>query len=264
MCIRDRARTAPANTSQAFSSYTVSYKTLGAVYNCNPGGIDTWDMRTVFENNTDSTSWIHQEDRQPQPVQVDTSSDLIITTIPVNPGIADCLSRGAEEAIGTEALSEYETGGTLEHGTTIPFTMKFSGTDYWKTFNGNAVGDTDPSDDPIWVNDDNSNKTIVMLKNGSRIPVNEFSGFDVDGDATTSSVSDQDSLGEFLALPENNYATLVGTGDTAYYEIQNLDYDERIMAVEVGHNAAGVPGFDVQDSVILLSSDVFAKEHANP
>ena len=256
-----RARTAPANTTNTFTSYTMSYKTLGAVYNCNPSGTDTWKMRTVFANDTNSTSWIHQNNRQPQPVQVNTSSDLIITTVPVDPGVSDCLSRGAEAATGTEDLSEYETGGSLEDGVTVPFSMKFSGTNYWRTFNGDEVGDNNPSDDPIWVSDDNGNQTIVMLKNGSRIPAN-LTGFDVDGDSSTSSAADQDSLGEFLAT--NNYATLVGTGSTAYYEVQNLESDERIMAVEVGHNATGVPGFDVQDSVILLSSDVFAQEHSNP
>ena len=254
-----RARTAPANQVNVFSSYTMSYKTLGATYNCNPGS-QMWKMRTDFGNNpndtNDTTSWIHQDDRQPQPIKIDTSNDLTITSVPVDPepAAARCLSKGDVNATGdsdTEPLSAY-TDGTFPDGHTVPYTVKFSGTDYWHTFNGDPKSGTH---DNIDVKNDG---TILMLKRGS-ILASTLDGYDYNDDG----ISEQASLGEFLK--QEGFADFAnGTDASEGYEINNtLGKDERIMAVEVGHTDRTQPGFDVQDSVFILSSDIFAQKHSN-
>jgi len=270
-----RARTASPGTTSTFTSYTMSYKSLGAVYNCHPSYDSKWSMRSVFDIGGDEKSWIHQDGRQPQPIQIDTSTNnsLKVTTIPVKPvnsagvpltgtpGVDDynCMSRGSEAADGTEALADYADASLFPNFSSVPFTMNFTGPNYWKSFNGNEPGDNDPSDDPIWVTDDNGNETILMLKEGSIIPGN-VTGYDFNNDT----VEDQDSLGKFLATAPNNYAVPVNPSDLSQgYRVTGLEPDERIMAVEVGHNASGVPGFDVQDSVIILASDLFAQDHSN-
>ena len=105
-----RARTAPGNNSNNFISYTMSYKTLGAVYGCNPSGSGTnWKMRTDFINDpSDPNSeegnrnkkWVHQENRQPQPIKIDTGSNLTINSIPVEPDSPGCISKGGNGAQG--------------------------------------------------------------------------------------------------------------------------------------------------------------------
>ena len=253
-----RARTAPANQVNVFNSYTMSYKTLGATYNCNPGA-QMWKMRTDFGNNpsngNDTTSWIHQDDRQPQPIKIDTSNDLTITSVPVDPsGATRCLSKGDVRATGdsdTEPLSAY-TDGTFPNGHTVPYTIRFSGTDYWHTFNGDPKSGTHDNIDV------KGNGTILMLKRGS-ILASGLDGYDHNNDGT----SEQASLGEFLK--DKGFADFVNGRDASGgYEINDkLGKDERIMAVEVGHTDRAQPGFDVQDSVFILSSDIFAQKHEN-
>ncbi|MEM8672716.1 MAG: hypothetical protein AAGF83_02415 [Cyanobacteria bacterium P01_G01_bin.67] len=253
-----RARTAPTDRVDSFVSYTMSFRTLGATYNCIPTGTPPprWKMRTDFGNNpsnpNDTTSWIHQDNRQPQPIQIDTSNDLTITSVPVDPAATDCLSKGDENATGdaqTEPLSAY-TDGTFPDGHTVPYTMRFvvegdSTTDNnWHSFNGDNVAGT--YDQP----DVNGDGTILVLKNGSTISATMI-GYDYNQD----DVGDEDSLGAFLE--SKGYAQR--SGDT--YTIENLRNDERIMAVEVGQTDSTHPGFDAQDSVFILASDVFAQEY---
>ena len=74
-------------------------------------------MRTDFTNNGQNVSWVHQDDRQPQPIKIDTSSDLVITSSPVGSG--PCLSNGNPGTTGddNENLSDYTYS--------VSYTMKF-------------------------------------------------------------------------------------------------------------------------------------------
>ena len=248
-----RARTAPANRRNVFRSYTMSYKTLGATYNCNPNA-EMWKMRTDFGNNPsngdDTTSWIHEDDRQPQPIKIDTSKALKITSVPVSPGAANCLSKGDPTTTGIasdEPLSAY-SDGTFPKGHTVSHTIEFSGNDYWLTFNG---------DPETGINEQTNVKgdgTTLMLKRGSTL-ASTLDGYDFDDDGT----ENQDSLGKFLE--EKGYADAINGG--GYIINDKLGTDERIMAVEVGHTDTSQPGFDIQDSVFILSSDIFAQKHSN-
>ena len=251
-----RASDAPANNSSNFVAYTMSYRTLGAVYNCNPSDGSTWKMRTDFGNDPldsdNTTSWIHQDNRQPQPIEIDTSNDLTITSVPVNPSASACLSKGDESATGdaaTEPLSAY-TDGTFADGHTVSHTIEFvdpgdsTTANNWHTFNGDLK--TGSRDEP----DVKGDGTVLMFKNGSTIS-DSLIGYDYDNNST----GDQDSLGKFLQ--DNGYATYSG----GVYTVANLNDNERIMAVEVGQDDPSHPGFDVQDSIFILSSDVFAEQY---
>ncbi len=250
-----RARIAPANNTDTFTSYTMSYKTLGAEYNCTPGDGDgdgindgtTWDMRTDFVNSSTNIVWVHQDvDRQPQPIKIDTNSDLVITSTPV--GLGPCLSNGNPGTTGDESenLSDY--------GYNVSYTMKFmkdtSHADYnandWYTFNG------DPETGTRDVPDVKGDGSLMVYKNNSTIDTATLSGYDFDDDGT----ADQESLGAFLE--GKGYATDNGDGT---YTVKGLENNERIIAVEVGQTDPTHPGFDAQDSVFILSSDVFAKKY---
>ena len=266
-----RARTASAGTTSTFAAYTMSYRSLGAVYNCNPSNDSTWSMRSVFDVGSNQKSWIHQDGKQPQPIQIDTSTDnsLEITTIPVRPvdsagnpftwtsGVDNCLSKGSEAAEGTEPLSDYADATQFPEYHSVPHTMNFNkaDTDYWHSFNGN---DSSGHDEP----DVKGDGTILILKEGSTLKPSDYPylnlGYDFNGDGT----EEQKSLGKFLF--DEGYAVYDNGSDaTGGYKITNLNPDERIMAVEVGHTDTNQPGFDVQDSIVLLSSDIFAQEHSN-
>ena len=107
-----RSRVAPNNNSDSFASYIMSYKTLGAVYGCNPNGNggngSDWQMRTDFINdssNPDSEQgnrnkkWVHDPDRQPQPIKIDTTNNLTIHSIPIGDGTPDCISKGGKNPV---------------------------------------------------------------------------------------------------------------------------------------------------------------------
>ena len=254
-----RASAAPANNSSNFVAYTMSYRTLGAVYNCNPSDGSMWKMRTDFGNNpgdfNDTTSWIHQDNRQPQPIQIDTSNDLTITSVPVDPTATDCLSKGDETATGnanTEDLLDYRDPSIFPDGHTVSHTIRFvdesdiTTADNWHTFNGDPK--TGSRDEP----DVKGDGTVLMFKNGSTIS-DSLIGYDYDNNSS----GDQDSLGKFLL--DKGYATY--DSGTNLYTVANLNSNERIMAVEVGQDDPTHPGFDVQDSIFILSSDVFAKQY---
>jgi len=268
-----RARTASAGTTSTFTSYTMSYKSLGAVYNCHPSYSSTWSMRSVFDVGGNEKSWIHQDGKQPQPIQIDTSTNnsLEITTIPVRPvdsagvpltgtpGVDDynCLSKGSEAADGTEPLTDYADATQFPDYHSVPHTMNFNAADnnYWHSFNGNDSSDHDEPD----VKGDG---TILILKNNSTLLPADYPYLDLGYDSNDDGTEDQKSLGKFLF--DEGYAVFEnGTDPTGGYKISGLNNDERIMAVEVGHTDTNQPGFDVQDSVILLSSDIFAQEHSN-
>lgn len=275
-----RARTAPGANTNIFSSYVWSFKDLGGTYACSTG-VD-WDMRTDFN----SISWIRNTNRQPQPITVDSSVPLTITSSPV--GATGCNSRGNEGTTGQEALNSYTV--------TVSHTIDFADP---RTFNGNVVdsnGDLDPSynNTEVYTDHDNDSSTdlieteaVQFLKKGGTIPIH--GGFDGDGDPNGdgnyyNDPGDQQSLGKFLY--DKGYAKLVNSGDdvddpaTAFEIIDTLPDgynpdapptgypedakilgdDERIIAFEVGHTDTSQPGFELQDNIFIVASDVFKKK----
>ena len=289
-----RARTAPSDNSDNFTSYTMSYKTLGAVYGCDPSGSGTnWQMRTDFINNpSDPNSeegnrnkkWVHKENRQPQPIKIDTTSSLTINSIPVEPESVDCISKGGKaaangfpydnESLTADGLeSVYYTDGsgnyTTKNGDPLP-----SGTDpifkddaaygdvYHRvshtidftnplTYNGYETGGND-----VFVGN-GSQSTVLFLRPGDLVPANP--GYDADADAGTTD-NNQESLRDFLDAQGylNSDYTVRGAGDPISGTDKYLGKDERIVIFEVGQTESDKPGFDRQDNIFILSSDVFA------
>ena len=282
-----RARTAPGNKSEDLNSYTVSYKTLGAVYGCDGAG-STWDMRTDFINNpsdpdnesaNNNKKWVHVENRQPQPIKIDTNNPLEISSIPI--AKSNCISRGGDKAANGETYTNkdltkdssiYEKNASgdyvLQAGKPkllaevhrVKHTIDF---DNPATYNGYVT-------DKVKVTNADTNVadgTVVFLRNGSIIPNND--GYDPDNNASNNATStgDQKSLGDFLAeIVDSNDDPIYVEQVDGQYQIKGLNDSERIVAFEVGqeHTATDQPGFDLQDNIFILSSDVFSEKVPNP
>ena len=79
-----RARNRAANTKNIFNSIDWSVKGLGGKYNCD--GTTSWDMKTEFYNDpTQKTEWTQNADtgnKQPQPIEIDPTKQLTITSTP--------------------------------------------------------------------------------------------------------------------------------------------------------------------------------------
>ena len=257
-----------ANQEDAEDS-KLSFRTLGATYNCDPSQDIDWTVRTDFGNNNsdpnDTIPWIHEDNRQAQPIDIDTSQNLVISTSPV--GQSGCLSLGNEGTTGGESLSDYSHS--------VSFTIDFNDP---TTFNGGSGDEPDVTGDGF----------VMIYKKGSTIAA--YDGYDPDNNSSTD--NQQKAIADFLV--EKGYAVKVGSTyrlvndtDTAPGLIKLAD-NERIIAVELGQtdngrplneaineapwkddNASGAddyydpegdgahPGFDGQDSVFILSNDAF-------
>ena len=293
------ARARNINPSEAEDDETspLSFRTLSAEYSLGPrgggascddgnGAQSSWFMRTDFINDPDLTSnngyspktWIHDPDRQGQPINIDTNHKLTIASIPIGYGpctnSSQILSRGNEDYDETTPTHSKAGDGSL--WTPLPdtessdFTIDFSDP---RTFNGNKIGDPDYDyhDD---LNDHPDGQHVKVYKKGSTLA--DYDGYDDDPNTDDGEAS----LGEFLAA--KGYAVL----DSGEYRLVNdsddlvanphyikLADNERIIAVEIGQALVGDtlpdditpnPGFDLQDSVFILSSDKFDQEYTYP
>lgn len=275
-----RARTPEENNPGLDSPSQVFFRPLNSTYGCNSShGIDgsKWVMRTDFANDINdpnrSTKWIHRdgENRQPQPLKI-TSTKLEITSVPIEPPpLTDpnnpndpnwCLNekdltriRGNRNLGASAPLYEEDADGnyvpTADNKHTVKHVIDF---DDPTTFNGYEK-DNDARDDKFVIDGD---KRVIFLKNGTVL--NEsylIRGYDPDNNPSNneSGRGDQISLGEFLKT--ENYATEDADGN---YTIQGLNNNERIVAFEIGWEVVNQPGFDLQDNVFLMRTDLFAKE----
>ena len=96
-----------------------------------------------------------------------------------------------------------------------------------------------------------SDSRVLFLRDGDTIPDN--SGYDPDN--ATNTDNDQESLREFLV--REGYADEFGV-------VQNINTNERIVIFEVGQTDTTHPGFDRQDNIFILTSDVFARNAPSP
>ncbi|MDJ0533851.1 MAG: prepilin-type N-terminal cleavage/methylation domain-containing protein [Xenococcaceae cyanobacterium MO_207.B15] len=277
-----RAKDVTVNQAQAAAPTPTNFETLLVDYNCSfnttlafdPITLATipvidetnstkWDVRLDFNNNDlntypdrvdDTTSWVHKENRQPQPIDISTDNDLKINVTPV--GESNCNSNGNPNTTGTEPLSDY----TYTKDYTIKFMKDINDPNYaaddWQSFNGN---DTDVT--PAYNNPDvKGDGSVLVLKNGSELTGNlNRDGYNYNNEVDSSAV--QDSLGGFLV--SQGYAVYDSSlnGGQGGYIVQGLDNDQRILAFELGHTDPNQQGFDVQDAVFIMTNDQFAKEY---
>ena len=308
-----RARVSEPDQAEAAEVVPISFRTLGAEYSlgtingaeCNSK--TAWTMRTDFINDpnldepnpgdeTDYTprTWIHDPDRQGQPIHIDTNHKLTISSIPFIPpadsGLCTgtILSRGNQTGVDeTSATHEKEGDGSLwspidSNDDDVPdyetsdFTIDFTDT---STYNGvEGTDNPDPGVDHVRIYKKGS--IIEYIKDGTEITLG---GYD-DDDSTDDG---ELSLGEFLAF--KGYAVKDGTkyrlvtesdltdgDDNPVYDpddnpdasekLFKLEDKERIVAIEIGQVETGPmfedgttynPGFDLQDNVFILSIDKF-------
>jgi type II secretory pathway pseudopilin PulG len=298
-----RARTRAANTTNTFTAVNWSVRGLGGKYECNrnTSPAPTWDMRTDFGNNSanpdQTTKWIQNSDsgKQPQPIEVDSDKDLIISSSAIDQ--TGCNSIGNEGTDGSEALSSYTE--TLSH--IVDFDNPY-------TFNGDRNDATVHNQDQV----DIAKEGIRFLKKGA-IPV--YGGYEADPNNPTSDPNDpnyQPSLGKFLydqkmAIIDPTYThTILDdpltlsidesdpltspltryiiptdqqlTDDTNLTAAEKeafitLGDDQRIVAIEMGqkfhdkNNDLSTitgdknPGFDLQDNIFVVTSDAFSKKY---
>ena len=289
-----RARDIDPSEAEADETSPLSFRTLSAEYSLGPrgggascndgnGAQSSWFMRTDFINDPDLTSnngyspktWIHDPDRQGQPINIDTNHKLTIASIPI--GYNNCtgtiLSRGNETLDDTS-----DTHGKAEDGTiwaplpgveSSDFTIDFSDP---RTFNGNKKDypDYDYHDS----NDHPDGEHVKVYKKGSEIPA--IAGYD---DDTSDTNDGEQSLADFLV--EKKYAVEYVSGQYRLvtqddYDLDNslimLEDNERLITVEIGQAEIGTtlpngdpnPGFDLQDSLFILSTDKFYQEYTYP
>ncbi|MFM2315253.1 MAG: hypothetical protein RLZZ04_4529 [Cyanobacteriota bacterium] len=280
-----RARTAAANSTDKNSSVSWSVKGLGGKFSCN--GTDNWDMRTDFGNdpsNPDNTiKWIQDAfvARQPQPIPINPGVPLAITSSAV--GKTGCANddRGNPGTNNqNELLSKYnkKISHTIDFGNPVTY----NGDEENGTYNNPKVKGLD--------------EAVQFFKKGYQIPT-QYAGYDLNGNGVFDA-GDQPSLGKFLydqglAIPLNGgdpksvttefkiptsdseiAAFLASSSLTPSEKLkfQLLGDDERIIAVEVGQisstqNNDGTrspndknPGFDLQDNIFIVTSDVFKKK----
>ena len=294
-----RARTRNTNAAEEAEGSPLSFRTLAAKYSygimgfeC--GGEGAWTMRTDFINdpNLDSgtsytpKTWIHDPDRQAQPISINTDHKLTITSVPFRPpsdscdsplGTSGILSRGNKnDASPTvdESTTTHQKLGDGSIWTPIPGVVSSDFTIDFSRDNGTDDNGTDIiKGDPTTFNGDNESGTynnpnipgvdhVKVYKNDSVIEY--LPGYDDDPDPGTP--SGEQSLADFLV--EKGYAEL----SSGEYKIINLEENERIIAVEIGQlqedgtslitlpDGDPNPGFDLQDNVFILSTDKFKQK----
>ncbi len=270
---RDTDQEVPPEGSPSSAQSLLASYSLGGMAGIpiNPNNLENnkaWSMRTDFRSDTYHKTWIHSPDRQGQQLKEFTAADeLTISFMPICynqcTNTDDILSRG--NLTYDEATLTHE----LVSGDWVPlagvessdFTIDF---DDPATFNGNET------DDPTVPGVEH----VRIYRKGSEIT--SVAGYD---DDTEDLLPGEQSLAEFLVAKK--YAIEYTTGQyrlvtEADYALDNslivLGDDERLIAVEVGQALKGPelppagsgipnPGYDFNDGVIVLSSDVFDSEN---
>ena len=283
-----RARTTLANQTNIFNSINWSIQGLGGAYNCTPNGT-TWDMKTDFittdnkgtvdtsDDTVNTVSWTQTADsnKQPQPVEIDPTKPLTITSSPIN--ATDCISASASKS------------HTINFGNPT-------------TFNGDCDNTSGACSTSVLNQPQVNGAAIQFFKKGYSIQ--NYGGYDAnndgvitipydaDGDGTISAAEgaetkDQPPLGIFLHskglaipdpitanpnLPGTNFkipndkaeldayldASSLSASEKAKFRV--LGEDQRIVGFEMGQTDNAHPGFDLQDNIFLVTSSKFKEK----
>ena len=294
-----RARVAPLRKPELSQTKLLEFESLTPQF----GRAGCWTVRNDFGQGDDPTAlpnsgneltnvmtWIHEDNRRPQPINIDTEQPLTIVASAFGGLSSDCLARGNKyqrewdstnneykyvDSQGNNIDSQYDdesdedfdarlasngvpaNGGeeihTYEHK--VWHTIDFSDHD---TFNGS---DSSLADSPN-VSREASNSPadgqsgageVKIFKNGDRIDSSaDYQGYDADNTGNR----DQTSLEVFLQ--SKGYVDDSG--------VVTLEPNQRIIAFEIGQDQAGTdvspnPGFDLQDNIFLMTSDVFTSSN---
>jgi type II secretory pathway component PulJ len=229
-------------------------------------------------------TWVHKDNRQTQPLNIDSTKPftMVASAFTDNPDPVNdsCLAKGNRfkqklvsinddgsggsygyvKADGTDAVNATDkvrtTGKEAIHTyeNKVWHTLEFPDADdsdaekaeKLASFNGSATDNPDVKGD----------ETIYMFRNGSTVP--DAGGYDVDGDGDYEpSDGDQPSIRDFLAAKGLVDADGKATG---------LQPNQRIVAFEIGQtektqNGSPTPGFDLQDSTFIMTSDALVSSN---
>ena len=298
-----RARVAPDDNSENFAAYSASLTSFTGQY-----GVDgCWKVRSDFGKGRnpsfdptlasphpdaleDIYTWIHEDNRQPQPLDIDTTKPFTMVASafakqdPNGAGFDKCIARGNSfkqklvsiDNGGNNAVysnvdgdgkdiaagdSKVPVNGTEEIHTydqkiwhTIEFPQKGDNnseiTQKRDTFNGNETENSDVKGDG----------TVYVFRSDSIVP--DVGGYEhPDGN--------QPSLREYLQDPnqDGNTGDAFVNADGTFLP-GKLDSDQRLIAFEIGQDDSTLngnpnPGFDLQDNLFLITSEAFEAKSDN-
>lgn len=273
-----RARVAPLRKPELSATKLLEFRSLNPQY----GRSGCWTVRNDFGQGDDPTAlpnsgnelsnvmtWIHENNRQPQPLNINTNEPLTIVASAFGGLGNNCLARGnkhkriwdstnnayryvdsagnpldpnTDDGTFRVAANGTEEIHTYEHK--IWHTIDFSDHDTFNGSNSNVGTDVTQSN-----SNPRGNDTVRIFKNGDRIDSSaDYDGYDMENDGT----SEQTSLEAFL----RSKGYVDSNGEVA------LQPNQRIIAFEIGQDVAGtnanpIPGFDLQDNIFLMTSDAF-------
>ena len=290
-----RSRVAPLRKPELQQTKLLTVESLkpsyGRLISTSPD-VGCWTVRNDFGQGDDPTArpgsgneltntmtWIHEDNRQPQPLNIDTSKPFTIVASAFGGRNPICLARGNEyQRVWDDASGEYRyidssSGNTIDPSTDdgtiarkntdgseeihtyehkVWLTIDF---DDHNTFNGSDSTLSDPSDvsRDATLNSPAEGQPgagdVRIFKNGDVIlPTAEYEGYDADNTGDR----DQESLEDFLK--SKGYVDSNGK--------LVLEPNQRIIVFEIGQdneqiNGQPNPGFDLQDNIFLMTSDAF-------
>ena len=273
-----RARVAPLRKPESSATKLLEFRSLNPQY----GRPNCWTVRNDFGQGSDPTArpgsgneltnvmtWIHEDNRQSQPLNIDTSQPLTIVASAFGGLNTDCTARGNKhKRIWDSTNNEYRyvdnAGNALDPSTDDgSFRVAADGTEdihtyehkVWHTINFsdhdtfNGSSSTAGTDVTSLDSNPRGDDTVKIFKNGDRIDASaDYEGYDQENDGT----SEQTSLEAFL----RSKGYVDDSGEVV------LEPNQRIIAFEIGQDAVGTdaspnPGFDLQDNIFLMTSDAF-------
>ena len=285
-----RARVAPLRKPGLSATKLLEFESLNDNYGRNKNddpNTPCWTVRNDFGQGDDPTArpgsgdeltnvmtWIHEDNRRPQPLNIDTSQPLTIVASAFGGLNSDCLARGNKHKREWDSShNEYRyvdsAGNTIDPNTDDGSQrVAADGTEQLHTYEHKVWHTIDFSDHDTFNGEDSSlgadvtssnsnprgDDTVKIFKDGDRIDSSaDYQGYDADDTANDDGTRDQSSLEAFLQSKGyvNNSGEVV------------LEPNQRIIAFEIGQDVAGTdaspnPGFDLQDSIFIITSDAFA------
>ena len=287
-----RARVAPLRKPGLSATKLLEFKSLPFNYgrDIDPN-TSCWTVRNDFGQGNDPTArpgsdneltnvmtWIHEDNRRPQPLNIDTSQPLTIVASAFG-GLNDiCIARGnRHKRIWDSVNNEYRyvdsAGNAIDPNTDDgSFRVAADGTEdihtyehkVWHTidfsdhdtFNGSDSTLSDPSN----VSRDAAANSpaegtagagdVKIFKSGDTITDSvDYEGYDADNN------EDRDQSSLETLLQSQGYADDSGR--------VVLEPNQRIIVFEIGQDVEGTdaspnPGFDLQDTIFIMTSDAFA------
>ena len=279
-----RARTALGQRTDENDAINWDVQGLGGGLNCKPPST-MWDMQTDFTNDpgnpSKTTSWTQNANvtRQAQAIEIDSSKDLKITSSAV--GQTNCLNNPATVSHTIDFGDPRTFNGDHESDTAQNNSLVGGGEVvqfFKKGFDIPQYGGYDVDENDTYEPSRGDQRSLgqFLYDKGLAIPT---SGGDPDDIATTFRLPTTDELNTYLDSPELNtylsskYSNLsveekakFNNDDEVFKtkskeKFKTLGDDQRIIGFEMGiHADSTQPGFDLQDNIFVVTSNVFKKK----